>query len=133
VSGYMTEDMCSTGIWKMFFDGVLCCEGVGAGVLFVEPKERLVVPFSYRLQWDIDFTNNVFEYEALVLGLEAARRLKIKNLEIYGDAELIVKQINRQYQAKHPILRAYINCAWDLMENFFSSVNVHFIPHTENL
>jgi ribonuclease HI len=132
-SSYMTEYMCSTGIWKMFSDGALSCEGVGAGVLFVALEEKFVVPFSYRLQWDIDYTNNVCEYEALVLGLEAARKLKIKNLEVYGDAELIVKQINRQYQANHPRLRSYRNCAWDLMENLFSSVNVHFIPHTENL
>jgi hypothetical protein len=95
--GYMTEDMCSTSIWKMFFDGALSGEGAGARVLFLAPEERFIVAFSYRLQWDIDYTNNVCEYEALVLGLEAARRLKIKNLEIYGDAELIVKQINRQY------------------------------------
>jgi ribonuclease HI len=75
----MTEDMCCTSIWKMFFDGALPCEGVSAGVLFVAPEERFVVPFSYRLQWDIDYTNNVCEHEALVLGLEAARKLKIKN------------------------------------------------------
>jgi ribonuclease HI len=95
----------------MFFDGALSCEGAGATVLFVAPEERFIVPFSYRLQWDIDYTNNVCEYKALVLGLEASRRLKIKNLEIYGYAELIVKQINRQYQAKHPRLRSYRNCA----------------------
>jgi ribonuclease HI len=89
--GYMTEDMCSTGIWKMFFDGAFSCEGAGAGVLFVVPEEKFVVPFSYRLQWDIDYTSNVCEYKALVLGLEAARKLKINNLEVYGDAELIVK------------------------------------------
>jgi hypothetical protein len=64
--------------------------------------------------------------------LEAARKLNIKNPEVYGDAELIVKQINWQYQAKHPRLRSYRNCAWDLMENFFSSVKVHFIPRAEN-
>jgi ribonuclease HI len=77
----------------------------------VAPEERFVVPFSYRLQWDIDYTNNVCEYEALVLGLEAARRLKIKTLEVYRDVELIFKQINRQYQAKDPKLRSYRNCA----------------------
>ena len=107
----MNEDICSTDIWKMFFDGALSCEGTGAGVIFVAPEESFIVPFSYRLQWDIDYTNNVCEYEALVLGLEASRRLKIKNLEICRDAELIVKQINRQYQTKHPRLRSYINCA----------------------
>jgi hypothetical protein len=53
-SGYMTEDMCSTDIWKMF-DGALSCEGVGAGVLFVAPEKRFIVPFllhttmGYRL------------------------------------------------------------------------------------
>jgi ribonuclease HI len=130
--GNMNENMYSTGIWKMFFDGALSCEGVGVGVLFVAPKNEFVIPFSYRLQWDIDYTNNIYEYEALVLGLEAAKKLNIKNLEVYGDAELIVKKINQDYQAKNPRLRSYRNCAWDLMENFFSSVKVHFIPRDEN-
>jgi ribonuclease HI len=132
-SDYMTTDLCNTGVWKMYFDGASSSEGAGAGVLLVAPGGKFVFPFSYRLQWDIDYTNNVCEYEALILGLEAAKKLNISNLEVYGDAELIVKQINRQYLAKHPRLRTYINCAWDLMENFFSSVNVHFIPRTENL
>jgi ribonuclease HI len=81
----------------MFFDGTSSCEGVEAGVLFVAPREEYVIPFSYILQWEIDYTNNVCEYEALVLGLEAARKLKIKNLIVYGDAKLIIKQINQQY------------------------------------
>jgi ribonuclease HI len=125
--------MHSTGIWKTFFYGALSCEGEGAGVLFVATENKFVVPFSYRLQWDIDYTNNVCEYEALVLGLEASKKLNIKNLEVYGDAELIVTEMNRQYQAKHLRLRANRNCAWDLMEKKFSSVNIHFIPHAENL
>jgi ribonuclease HI len=129
-SGKIYENMYSIGIWKMFFDNALSCEGAGAGVLFVAPKNDFVIPFSYRLQWDIDYINNVCEYESLVLGLEATRKLNIKNLEVYGDAELIVKKINCDYQTKHP--RFYRNCAWDLIENLFSSVKVHFIPQTEN-
>jgi ribonuclease HI len=125
--------MYSTRIWKMFFDGALSYEGAGAGVLFLAPENEFVIPFSSRIQWDIDYTNNVCEYESLVLGLEATRNLNIKNLEVYGDAELIVKQINRKYQDKHPRLRSYRNCIWDLIENLFSSVNVHFIPRAENL
>jgi ribonuclease HI len=75
----------------MYFDGASSCGGEGAGVLFVSPGDEFIIPFSYRLQWDIDYTNNVCEYEALVLGLEATRKLNIKNLEVYGNAELIVK------------------------------------------
>jgi ribonuclease HI len=127
-----TKNMHSTGTWKMFFNGASSCKGVGAGVFFIAPENEFVVPFSYRLQWDEDYTNNVCEYEALFLGLEASKKLNIKNLEVYGDAKLIVKQVNQKYQAKHPRLRSYRNCAWDLMENFFSSVKVHFIPRVEN-
>jgi len=95
----------------MYFDSASSSEGAGAGVLLVALGGKFVVPFSYRLQWDIDYTNKECEYEALILGLEAAKKLNINNLEVYGDAELIVKQINRQYLAKHPRLRTYRNCA----------------------
>ena len=113
-------------------DGASSCEGEGVGVLFVETGDEYVILFSYRLQWEIDYTNNVCEYEALVLGLEATRKLKIEHLLVYGDAELIVKQIKKQYQSKNPRLRSYRNCAWNLIENFFSSFNIHYISRMEN-
>ena len=116
----------------MFFDDTSSYLGVGAGVIFVAPDNQFVIPFSYRLQWNVDHTNNVCEYEALVLGVEVVGRMKIKNLEVFGDAKLIMKQVNCQYQAKHPRLRSYQNCVWDLVEIFFSSVNVHFVPRAEN-
>jgi ribonuclease HI len=78
----------------MFFDGASSYLGAGPGELLVAPDDQFVIPFSYRLQWNVDCTNNVCEYEALVLGLEATRKMKIKNLEVFGDAELIIKQVN---------------------------------------
>jgi ribonuclease HI len=78
-------------MWKMYFDGASSWEGVGAGVLFVAPNDEYYITFSYRLKFHIDYTNNVCEYEALILGLEAARKLKIQHLILYGDVELIVK------------------------------------------
>jgi hypothetical protein len=66
------ENVYSTGTWKMFFDGASSYLGAGAGVILIAPDDQFVIPFSYRLQWYIDCTNNVCEYEALVLGLEAA-------------------------------------------------------------
>ena len=40
------ENMYSTGIWKMFFDGALSYEGAGAGVPFLVPENEFVIPFS---------------------------------------------------------------------------------------
>jgi hypothetical protein len=90
------------GFWKMYFDGAYSWEGSGVGVLFVAQNDEYYIPFSYRLQFDIDCTNNVCEYEALILGLEAARKLKIQHLIVYGDVELIVKQVRQEYKGKHP-------------------------------
>jgi ribonuclease HI len=42
----------------------------------------------------------VAEYEALVLGLRAAKDMGIEEISVFGDAELIVHQIKNIYQAK---------------------------------
>ena len=45
-------------------------------------------------------TNNEAEYTALVKALEAALELKAEKIMIFGDSELLVKQINGQYKVK---------------------------------
>ena len=57
-------------LWKLYFDGSLCKEGAGAGVLLKSPGGETV-----RLMYKLEFvtTNNTAEYEALLLGLKAAK------------------------------------------------------------
>jgi ribonuclease HI len=119
-----------TPVWKMFFDGACSREGAGAGVFFVSPTQE-TVSLSYKLEFET--TNNVAEYEALVLGLRAAREMGIQEIAVFGDAELVVQQIRSAYQAKHPRLRNYRNEAWDLIDNFFSAFNISFIPREDNV
>ncbi len=45
-------------------------------------------------------TNNVAEYRALLRGIELARELGATELEIYGDSELVVKQVRGEYKVK---------------------------------
>jgi ribonuclease HI len=77
------ENVYYTGTWKKKIDGASSYLGAGVGVLLIAPDDQFIIPFSYRIQWYIDCTNNVCEYEALVLGLEAARKMKIKNIEVF--------------------------------------------------
>jgi ribonuclease HI len=74
----------------------------------------------------------VAEYEALVLGLRAAKYMKIEELVVFGDVELIVHQVINRYQAKHPKLRAYRNEVWDLVDSFILDFNISFVPREEN-
>ena len=65
-------------------------EGSGAGCVLIDPKNDKHV-LSYRLEFEC--TNNTAEYEALVQGLRKAIEFKVENLKVYGDSEIIVKQI----------------------------------------
>jgi hypothetical protein len=95
--------------------------------------QRMSTLFFSLIDYNVTLITPIMsEYESLVLGLEATRKLKIEHMIVYGDAELIVKIIKNQYQAKHPRLRSYRNCAWDLIENFLSSFNIRSIPEMQN-
>jgi hypothetical protein len=45
----LKENVYSSGVWKMFFDGASSYFGAGAGALLVAPDNQFVIPFSYRL------------------------------------------------------------------------------------
>jgi len=73
----------------------------GAGALIQDEKGQVVGEISEYLG---ETTNNQAEYQALLLGLAKAHELKVKNLEVFLDSELVVKQLNGQYRVKHPDL-----------------------------
>ena len=50
-------------------------------------------------------TNNVAEYRALLLGIERAAELGADELELVGDSELIVRQVEGRYKVKDATLR----------------------------
>jgi hypothetical protein len=64
--------------------------------------------------------------------MRAAKEMGIKEVLVFGDAELIIQQVMDVCRAKHPRLRSYINEVWDLNDNFFSAFNITFIPREEN-
>jgi len=50
-------------------------------------------------------TNNVAEYRALLLGIERAAAIGATELELVGDSELIVRQVNGEYKVKDATMR----------------------------
>jgi ribonuclease HI len=76
-------------------------------------------------------TNNVAEYEALVRGLEHARRLGVERLQVYSDSELLVRQMNGEYQVKNPGLRPLFERAQALVRQF-AQVTIRHVPREQN-
>jgi probable phosphoglycerate mutase len=50
-------------------------------------------------------TNNVAEYRALIAGLEKAVELKVPEVQVVSDSELLVKQMTGEYRVKNEALQ----------------------------
>jgi ribonuclease HI len=61
----------------MFFDGACTRESDEAGIVIISPSKE-TTHLSFKL--DFKVTNNIAEYEALILGLNEAKDMSIKNL-----------------------------------------------------
>lgn len=76
-------------------------------------------------------TNNFAEYSALIAGLKKAIELDIKNLLVYGDSQLIIKQLNGTYSVKSNNIKAlYLNVV-ELKESF-QHINFEHIYRDKN-
>ena len=69
--------------WKLYFDRASNALGHGIGDVLISPEGEYC-PFTTRLNFDS--INNVVEYEACIMSLQAAIAKKVKNLKVYGDS-----------------------------------------------
>lgn len=114
----------------MFFDGSCSKEGAGAGIVLISPLKESFT-FSFKLEFET--TNNVAEYEALLIGFKKAKDMNISEIFVFGDAKLIIQQTRNVYQTKHPRLRDYRNAVWDIVEDSFLAFNISFVPREGNI
>lgn len=63
-------------------------------------------------------TNNRAEYEAVIRGLEVAEGRSFDDVEVYGDSELVLKQLRGEYDVNVPELRERRVRAMELLETF---------------
>jgi ribonuclease HI len=91
-------------LWTMFFDGACTRESAGVTIVIISPLKE-----TTHLSFKLDFkeNNNTAEYEALLLGLNVAQEMKIQRLQVFGDVDLIIQQVNKSFQAKHVRLKSY--------------------------
>ena len=78
----------------MNFDGTHSRYGKGAGVVITSPKGQ-IFKFAFRLEFEA--TNNVVEYEALLLGLEIDKEMGINMLNIRCDSNLKILQVKDHF------------------------------------
>lgn len=66
------------------FDGAAKRTRAGAGIVLVTP-DGAALPYSFSLTKAC--TNNMAEYEALIIGLELALDMGADDIEVFGDSK----------------------------------------------
>lgn len=76
-------------------------------------------------------TNNVAEYEAILLALETAKKLGASEVECFMDSELVTRQMRREYRVKDPTLQGLFVKVWNVTLAFRRVTFTH-IPRAKN-
>ena len=76
-------------------------------------------------------TNNEAEYRALLRALELAARLGAQEVRIYGDSELVAKQVTGEYKVKHPRMKELHEQAIVALGRF-PRVTITTVPRAQN-
>ena len=71
------------------------------------------------------------EYNTLLIRMQLAKEIGIKNLEAYGSLKLIVNQVRGEYKVWHEFLVPYHNAAINMAEKF-KSFYINHVPHQKN-
>ena len=98
------------------------------GVVIENENGKVLKEYSHYLG---EATNNQAEYEAVIFALQKGKELKIKELEIRTDSELIGKQLQGEYKIKDSDLQPLFIKAWNLRLDY-EKVNIKIISREQN-
>uniref|UniRef100_A0A2N9IPA1 Uncharacterized protein n=1 Tax=Fagus sylvatica TaxID=28930 RepID=A0A2N9IPA1_FAGSY len=114
--------------WEIEIDGSSVKGAGGVGIVFKTPEGHLL-KHSTRLQYPT--TNNEAEYEALLTGLRIAKELGANRLKIRSDSQLIVGQVNGEYEAREDRMTKYLKLVRNALK-WFDEVVLVQVPREQN-
>ena len=79
--------------------------GAGAGLILIS-LEGIIA--EYAMRFEFPATNNGAEYEALIAGLRIAKELRIDRHRVHSDSQLVVGQVNENYEAREDSMAKYL-------------------------
>jgi ribonuclease HI len=114
--------------WTVFCDGSWGTFGAGAAAVLVAPSK---VKTCYAIKLDFSCTNNIAEYEALLLGLRKLKTMGIRRAILKTDSQVISGHVDKCSKARDPKLEKYLDDVRRL-EASFEGFSVNNIPRGEN-
>jgi ribonuclease HI len=117
-----------TEAWTVFCDGSWGTFSAGAAAVLVAPSK---VKTCFAVKLDFSCTNNIAEYEALLLGLRKLRAMGIRRAILKTDSQVITGHVDKSSKARDLKLEKYLDAVRRL-EASFEGFSVKNIPRGEN-
>jgi len=96
----------------------------------INVAKRPKIRYAARLEFLT--TNNIAEYEAVLLGLQKLRALGVRRCIVKSDSLVIVGHVEKEFTAKEPELIKYL-AAMRRMEKHFTGFTFCHIPRSKNV
>ena len=100
----------------------------GIGVIIRDGEDKIINTISEYIGIT---TNNVAEYTALIYALQEALIMKVKEVTIFTDSELVAKQVSGEYIVKAEDLKR-LRKQVDHLSKGFEKVDIQFIKREKN-
>jgi len=100
----------------------------GAGVVLLDSHGNELATRSRYLG---RCTNNAAEYQALITGLETSLEAGCRDLNIFLDSELIVRQVTGRYKVKNEQLKPLFGQVQNLLDRL-QTWNIKHVPRKQN-
>ncbi|RVX04914.1 Transposon Ty3-I Gag-Pol polyprotein [Vitis vinifera] len=101
--------------WTLRVDGASRSSGSGVGLLLQSPTGEHL---EQAIRLGFSASNNEAEYEAILSGLDLALALSVSKLRIYSDSQLVVRHIQKEYEAKDSRMARYLAKVRSTLQQF---------------
>jgi ribonuclease HI len=110
--------------WVVFVDGSSAHGRSGVGVFLRNPEGQ---EFGFAVKLDFVTTKN----EAVIAGLALSREMGATNVEIRSDSQVVVGQVQGQFEAQEDRMARYLEQVLRF-QSYFERVVITKIPRDEN-
>nr|CAN71856.1 hypothetical protein VITISV_012967 [Vitis vinifera] len=114
--------------WTLRVDGASRSSGSGVGLLL---QSSIGEHLEQAIRLGFPVSNNETEYEAILSGLGLVLALSVSKLLVYSDSQLVVRHVQKEYEAKDARMARYLTKVRDTLQRF-TEWTIEKIRRTEN-
>jgi ribonuclease HI len=108
--------------WIVFCDGSWGSFSAGAAAVLISPSK---IKTCYTTRLDFNYTNNIAEYEALLLWLWKLKAMGIRRAILKSDSQVISGHVDKSSKARDPKLEKYL----DTVQRMEASFEVFYVKN----